>query len=179
MTKKVDPRTIRTQSMLKAAVLNLLIEGYSLNELSVQKVTEKALLNRTTFYLHYEDINALINQLTEEVLQEIKEKIEVLKEENNINKENPLVELLDYLYTIRHYLLVLFQLEQFEKYLFQLMKELIETRRIHSINPGKRILVDIEIKTASLVGIIMWWLKDGSHLSSDYIAGQIHQLYRS
>lgn len=179
MTKKVDPRTIRTQEMLKNGLLNLLIEGYTLNELSVQKVTEKALLNRTTFYLHYEDINALIHQLTEEVLQEITGKIEVLKTENNINKEYPLVELLDYLYTKRHYLLVLFQLEQFEKHLFQLMKELIETRRIHSINPSRKILVDLEIKTASLVGIIMWWLKDGSHLSSDYIAGQIQQLYRS
>ncbi|MEK4629107.1 MAG: TetR-like C-terminal domain-containing protein [Solibacillus sp.] len=165
--------------MLKNGLLNLLIEGYTLNELSVQKVTEKALLNRTTFYLHYEDINALIHQLTEEVLQEITGKIEVLKTENNINKEYPLVELLDYLYTKRHYLLVLFQLEQFEKHLFQLMKELIETRRIHSINPSRKILVDLEIKTASLVGIIMWWLKDGSHLSSDYIAGQIQQLYRS
>ncbi len=49
MTKKEDPRAIRTQEMLKNAVLTLLNEGLSINQLSVQKVTQKALLNRTTF----------------------------------------------------------------------------------------------------------------------------------
>lgn len=38
--------------------------------------------------------------------------------------------------------------------------------------------VDIDIKTASLVGIIIWWLRKGLHFSSDYIADQIYLMYR-
>jgi len=38
--------------------------------------------------------------------------------------------------------------------------------------------VAIEIKTPSLVGIIMWWIRKGLHYSSDYISDQIYLMYR-
>lgn len=88
MTKKEDPRAIRTQEMLKSAALTLLNDGLSINQLSVQKVTQKALLNRTTFYLHYQDIDGLITQLTQEILQELTEKIEALIQVQDIDEKN-------------------------------------------------------------------------------------------
>lgn len=179
MTKKEDPRAIRTQEMLKNAVLSLLNEGLSIKQLSVQKVTQKALLNRTTFYLHYQDIDSLIAQITQDILQELTDKIEALFQVQGIDEKKRLIQLLDYLYTQRHHLLILFQLEQFEKHLFNLIKKLIEIRRMNSDKTTSKIRVDIEIKTASLVGVIMWWLKNGLHLSSDYIADQIHLMYKS
>ena len=179
MTKKEDPRAIRTQDMLKNAVLTLLEDGTTINQLSVQKVTKQAALNRTTFYLHYQHIDDLIDQLTQNILYELTDKIEALIQVQDINEKKRLIQLLDYLYTQRHHLLVLFQLEQFEKHLFSLMKKLIEIRRTNSTNPTSKIYVDSEIKTASLVGVIMWWLKSGLHVSSEYIAEQIHLMYRS
>lgn len=179
MMKKEDPRAIRTQDMLKNAALTLLNEGLSIKQLSVQKVTQKALLNRTTFYLHYQDIDGLITQLTQDIIHELTDKIETLMEVQDNNEKRQLIQLLDYLYTQRHHLLVLFQVEQFEKHLFSLMKKLIEIRRTNSIKTTSKMYVDSEIKTASLVGVIMWWLKNGLHLSSDYIADQIHLMYRS
>jgi len=178
MTRKEDPRAIRTQEMLKNAALSLLNDGLSINQLSVQKVTQKALLNRTTFYLHYQDIEGLIAQLTQEILQALTEKIEALMQVQNIDEKKQLIQLLDYLYTQRHHLLILFQLDQFENHLFQLLKKLIEMRR-HHINTTGKIYVDSQIKTASIVGVIMWWLKNGLHLSSDYIAEQIHLMYKT
>lgn len=83
--KKMDPRTIRTKEMLKRAVFKLLNEGVMLNQLSVQKVTRQATLNRTTFYLHYEDINHLLDDLTKEIFSEVTEKITDL---NNIHLLN-------------------------------------------------------------------------------------------
>ncbi|MFJ7664687.1 TetR-like C-terminal domain-containing protein [Lysinibacillus sp. NPDC097162] len=178
MTKKEDPRAIRTQEMLKSAALTLLNDGLSINQLSVQKVTQKALLNRTTFYLHYQDIDGLITQLTQEILQELTEKIEALIQVQDIDEKKQLIQLLDYLYTQRHHLLILFQLEQFENHLFQLLKKLIEIRRNKNTKTTKKVYVDSQIKTASIVGVIMWWLKNGLHLSSDYIAEQIHLMYK-
>lgn len=55
----MDPRAIRTQQMLKEALLELLQAGIPLHKLSVQQVTEHAGLNRTTFYLHFEDLAQL------------------------------------------------------------------------------------------------------------------------
>lgn len=179
MTKKEDPRAIRTKTMLTNAVLTLLEDGVLINQLTVQKVTKQAGLNRTTFYLHYQDIDDLITQLTDDILEELTEKINALIQVQDIDEKKRLIHLLDYLYTQRHYLLILFQLEQFEKHLFQLMKKLIEIRRVNSTKKTPKIYVDSEIKTASIVGVIMWWLKNGLHLSSNYIADQIHLMYKS
>jgi len=179
MTEKVDPRALRTKEMLKNAVLTLLEDDTPINQLSVQRVTKQASLNRTTFYLHYQDIDELIGQLTNDILRELSDKIEALIQVKDIDTKKRLIQLLDYLYTQRHHLLLLFQIEQFETHLFNLVKKLIETRRINNIKITSKVFIDLEIRTASLVGVIMWWLKNGLHLSSDYIADQIHLMYRS
>lgn len=49
MTFKEDSRPIRTQEMLKTALLTLLQEGHLLHQISIQKLTKRANLNRTTF----------------------------------------------------------------------------------------------------------------------------------
>nr|WP_180349939.1 MULTISPECIES: TetR-like C-terminal domain-containing protein [unclassified Bacillus (in: firmicutes)] len=32
--------------------------------------------------------------------------------------------------------------------------------------------------SSSVLGIIIWWIKDGLHFSSEYVASQITELYR-
>jgi len=60
-----------------------------------------------------------------------------------------------------------------------MMKDLIVTRRNQSKNMGRKNIVDPDIKTASIIGVIMWWLKGGFHLDSAYIAEQINLMYRT
>jgi len=55
-SKKEDPRTLRSREMFKSAVYSLLQEESTISNLTVQKIANKAGLNRTTFYLHYQDI---------------------------------------------------------------------------------------------------------------------------
>lgn len=179
MTFKEDPRTTRTQEMLKAALLTLLQDGHSLHQISIQQLTKRANLNRTTFYLHYQNINELKEHLTNDILQGITDKIENLTSIFNRNREDHLIQLLDYLLDQRNHILALVQFEQVEKHLLLLMKDLIVTRRSHSKNIGRKIIVDTDIKTASIIGVIMWWIKDGLHLDSAYIAEQINLMYRS
>lgn len=44
------------------------------------------------------------------------------------------------------------------------------------IQKEKQKLIAIDILAASMLGIITWWLKDGVHFSSEYIAEQIISL---
>lgn len=70
MTTSEDRRIIRTQKKLKTALLALLKEK-ALQELSVTEVTQRAGCNRVTFYAHYPDLNALLNAVVEDYLQEL------------------------------------------------------------------------------------------------------------
>ncbi|OCA85309.1 TetR/AcrR family transcriptional regulator [Pseudobacillus wudalianchiensis] len=177
-SKKEDPRTIRSREMFKEAVFSLLREDAALSNLTVQKVAARAGLNRTTFYLHYQDIQDLLTQITDAILKELSDKIVAFIHLEDLSEKQQLTQLLDYLYSNRDYLLTLFNINQFEEQLFLLLKQLVETRRKNSKANLPDDYVAIDIKTASLVGIIMWWIKKGLHFSSDYIANQIHLMYK-
>lgn len=59
MTKKVDPRIVRTRNRLRGAMLDLLIEK-TYTDITVNDLTKQAGLNRATFYLHYEGKESLL-----------------------------------------------------------------------------------------------------------------------
>ena len=179
MIDKIAPRAIRTQEMLKSALFTLLQTGIQLHQISVQKLTKEAGLNRTTFYLHYQDIDELRDQLVSDILHVLTEKVEDLSSVLDKNHVDQLIQLLDYLQSQREQIIVLAQFEQLEMHLFDLMKKLIITRRTQSKSLSKQATVNSDIKTASIVGIIMWWLKNGQHLKSETITEQIHLMYRS
>lgn len=58
--EKIDPRIKRTRSLLEQAFREVLIEK-GFQSISVQDITEKAGVNRTTFYLHFPDKYALLD----------------------------------------------------------------------------------------------------------------------
>jgi len=60
IVEKVDPRIRRTRGLLGQALSDVLIEK-NFQSVSVQDITEKAGVNRTTFYLHFPDKYALLD----------------------------------------------------------------------------------------------------------------------
>lgn len=178
MSKKEDPRSIRSRKMFKEAVLALLIEEGSISRLTVQKIADRAELNRATFYLHYEDINDLLRQTTRELFDEISKKLQDLIQTDVMENREQLILFLDYIYENRKYFAVLFEEKSFEMHLYKLLKKFIESRRHAKSEPLPENYVSSEIRAASLMGIIMWWLKDGIHYSAEYIADQIHLMHR-
>ncbi|MBZ0290409.1 MAG: TetR family transcriptional regulator C-terminal domain-containing protein [Anaerolineae bacterium] len=63
--KKLDPRARRTIKVLRAAMVELLNEK-EFSKISVQDITDRAEVNRATFYDHYVDKYALLNDLVRE-----------------------------------------------------------------------------------------------------------------
>ncbi|PAB60144.1 TetR/AcrR family transcriptional regulator [Anaeromicrobium sediminis] len=72
MGKKTDLRIIRTKKSIKRAFLDLL-KAKNYNKITIQDIAEEAMINRNTFYLHYLDKDDLLDQLTSECLNKLKE----------------------------------------------------------------------------------------------------------
>lgn len=66
MNGKKDLRTIRTETILKNNLKELLMEK-EFEKISVQELCEKSLINRRTFYLHYDSIDDLLLEILEEI----------------------------------------------------------------------------------------------------------------
>lgn len=73
---KVDRRIRRTKNIIKKTLL-LLISEKKTARITVSELTERADINRKTFYNHYSDINAVLtdleNELSEKILNHISE----------------------------------------------------------------------------------------------------------
>src|SRR5215203_3975132 len=69
MSLKVDPRIKRTRHLLQQAINELLREK-EFHNITVQDITNRAEVNRATFYAHFEDKFALLNySVREEFLE--------------------------------------------------------------------------------------------------------------
>ncbi|MBO0959064.1 TetR/AcrR family transcriptional regulator [Neobacillus sp. MM2021_6] len=69
-----DKRVMRTKRLIRDA-LTVLMEEKGFEGVTVRNLTEKAKINRGTFYLHYRDKYDLLEQSEEEILQGIEKLI--------------------------------------------------------------------------------------------------------
>lgn len=73
MEEKLDPRVQRTRAMLSQAFSDVLQEK-GFQSASIQDITERAGVNRSTFYLHFADKYALLEYNISEMFLETLEK---------------------------------------------------------------------------------------------------------
>ena len=66
MEKKVDRRVIKTRRQLKKGLAALMKEK-SVNQITVKELVEEVDINRSTFYLHFKDIQDLLREIEENI----------------------------------------------------------------------------------------------------------------
>jgi AcrR family transcriptional regulator len=90
-TIKPDRRVSRTRRQLRQALMELILErGY--NAVTIEDITERADLGRTTFYLHFHDKEELLVESLEEIAEELKiqvEQIAAAQTEEGSRLQNP------------------------------------------------------------------------------------------
>lgn len=67
MDKNIDLRISRTHKMIKKAFFELM-DSIGFEKITVQTLTKKAMISRTTFYLHYKDKYDLLDKIENEIL---------------------------------------------------------------------------------------------------------------
>lgn len=71
---KLDRRVLRTRRMLRESLMSLIIER-GFDSISVQDITDRADLSRTTFYLHYKDKEDLLFKSMQEVYDQLADRV--------------------------------------------------------------------------------------------------------
>lgn len=78
----------RTRALVEGAFLELMKEK-PYTKISVREITEKADINRSTFYLHYQDIYDLLDQVEAGVTDSVAEAIRQISRENYVPGKHP------------------------------------------------------------------------------------------
>lgn len=79
MQKKEDLRVKKTKLAIKQALFQLL-EEKPFEKISISDITSRAMINRGTFYLHYEDKFALLESIEEELLEKVETSLAMVTE---------------------------------------------------------------------------------------------------
>lgn len=67
--RKLDLRVIKTRNAIKTALIDMIKEK-DISEITVKELTDRAMINRKTFYLHYTCIEALFEDLIKDIAEE-------------------------------------------------------------------------------------------------------------
>ena len=69
-----DLRVRRTLTSIRKSFYELVLEK-NYNEISITELTDRAGINRKTFYLHYSSLDDLVKEIEEEIVSDILESI--------------------------------------------------------------------------------------------------------
>ncbi|MFX3631746.1 MAG: TetR/AcrR family transcriptional regulator [Candidatus Pristimantibacillus sp.] len=187
-TKRTDPRVLRTRQLIRDAFIDLLQE-IDLEKITVNRITERATINRVTFYLHYRDIPELLEKLAEDMINEIRTIL------NTIRSESPsievdwsiLVKMLEHIAENSKFYKVLLASRRvpiFTDQLYALMVEIITRRdeyRVDTLSASAVIVpkdIAIWYGTSAFIGTIVCWLREDMPYTPQYLAKQLSLLFR-
>ncbi|MBU3130472.1 TetR/AcrR family transcriptional regulator [Clostridium tagluense] len=126
MQTKVDLRVIKTRANIKNTFIELLSEK-ELNEITIQNILDKALINRSTFYKHYSDKYELVEQLVDEI---VKSATSFINERFSDKKENELFstiyKIYEHLYDQKKTILALWKIKTNTLHLYDDIEDLLK-----------------------------------------------------
>lgn len=182
----LDPRIIRTRQLLHDAFIEL-IQEIEFRKISVNLITNKAGINRVTFYLHYKDLEDMLECMVNDMINEIEAIL--LENESKSNRSDyvltTLVRLLEYIAShakVCKVLLVSKKIPVFTPKFIELMVKLIlqsidSHYHTHLTDKHSVSSVPKEITAwygaSALVGTIALWLGNDMPYSPHYLASQI------
>jgi len=185
--QRVDPRILRTRQLIKDALIDLLQE-MELNKITVNRIAERATINRVTFYLHYDDIQDMLVKMA----QEMAEEVESILKSTTTSQNSPddigwlkLVTLLEYIAENgRFYKVVLGSRRTpiFTERLLTIITETItESIENNSLLATKGIQRDIAIwhGSSALIGTISAWVRKDMPYTPQFLAKQLSLLFQT
>ena len=184
-TTRTDPRIIRTRQLLKDAFVELLQE-MEIDKISVNRIAERATINRVTFYLHYRDIPDMMEKMADDMIEDIHKILNNAKGDPNPEEDWPiLVNLLEHIAEHAKFYKVILGSRRtpiFTERLLKLLTEIITTRIERSGSKSflakNGIQTDIAVwcGSSALIGTIVAWLRHDMPYTPLYLAKQFKML---
>ncbi|MDN4525745.1 TetR/AcrR family transcriptional regulator [Fictibacillus fluitans] len=160
---KVDRRIAKTQEAIKKSILELMNEK-DFDNITIQDISDRANVNRSTVYLHYLDKYDLLEKMVEEHINQLKETDEWACQEEWIDATQIFFE-----YFEKHFLFFSTMLaskgaapsfrSKFLEYVMDGFKD--ELQKTNGKSEGLSDDVVVKFAANAYVGVLESWLKDG------------------
>jgi AcrR family transcriptional regulator len=177
---KMDPRVIRTRALLQNALIELVTErGYE--PITIQDITDRATLNRATFYLHYQDKDDLLLNVFDELVAQIVPVPSMEFDPEHPETSTPDIErIFDHIAEhagFYHAMLgeagAPFITARVRGYIDGLGMSWLQFLQPDKENVPVPLDIAVNFIGAAYLGVIFWWLDNGMPYSSKYMADRL------
>lgn len=185
--QRTDPRILRTRQFLRDAFVALIKEK-GFDTVQVQEITERAKLNRSTFYIHYRDKNDLLVKSTQDTLEQLEHDVKLPDDigDGRITQERmikPLISVFDHFARNADFYHVMLceigvpsAIDEMQHYIEQ-----VALRWMGKLQPDQtRLVVETEMVikfvSTAYIGVVKWWLNNAMPYSSEHMAQQFMNL---
>ena len=182
-----DLRIRRSRKMLQQALIELSVEkGFA--AITVREITERAMVNRSTFYRHYLDKYDLLNQYMDEVYQLIAdaddEALQARKAgQNPKGMPSGLLSLLKHIQQFRDFYRVMLGpngdpvfIQRLRQNAAKRFRVLLSTMTVSSDPNAPPLDLKLTYVSYAGVGAIVWWLEQDQPISPEELATWVGQL---
>lgn len=176
----MDPRVIRTRALLHNALIELVTErGYE--PITIQDITDRATLNRATFYLHYRDKDDLLLNVFDELVDKIVPAPSMEFDPEHPETSTPNIErIFDHIAEHASFYHAMLG-EAGAPFIAARVREYIEglgMNWLQFLQPDEEnapVPLDIAVNYigSAYLGVIFWWLDNGMPYSSRYMADRL------
>jgi AcrR family transcriptional regulator len=159
---KVDRRIVKTQQAIKKALLELMNEK-NFDDITIQDISDRANVNRSTVYLHYLDKYDLLDKMIDEHINELKETSEWACQEEWVDAIQIFFEYFETNFLFFSTMLASKAAPSFRskflEYVMEGYKD--ELQKTNGKNDGLSEEVIVKFAANAYVGVLESWLKDG------------------
>jgi len=183
--KKQDPRYLRTQRDLKNALLDILKEKGGIRIISITEVALKAQYNRATFYAHYPNKEALMEEIMQEAIDGFIEAFRDPYKENASMKfpglSSAAIKIFYYLEQNAELFTLLFNNKMFSGFQQRFryaIEEVMSKELLYLGESFNKLNMDLYIyaHTYLILGMIMFWVENKFELSAEYMTNQLIEI---
>lgn len=180
MNTKNNQRTRLSKIMFKNAMMDLLKEKKSVDKISVKELCEKAELNRSTFYAHYNDPKDLFIEICDDILEATKNHLIKIALENDAGAHKYLLSFLQYIKDndkLFRTLLIDTETDFRMKFLQQSIVQFIDNLQITFPSDIEQYIYSYILNGSS--GIIIQWMRSDYSLNENKIVDLLFSINKS
>lgn len=180
MNTKNNQRTRLSKIMLKNAMIDLLREKNNVEKISVKELCERADLNRSTFYAHYNEPKDLFEEICNDILESTKNHLVKIGAENDAGARKYILSFLKYIKQNDNQfrtLLISTNTDFKTKFMQQLIVQFIDNLQITFSNEIEQYIYSYILNGST--GIIVQWIRSDYSIKEETIVDLLFSINKN
>lgn len=181
MNTKENQRTRLSKTLFRNALIEILREKGTVNKISVRELCERAELNRSTFYAHYNEPNDVLTEIENDILEATTDHLQKIGDENDVGAFRYIREFLFFIKendnTFRTLLVDAIDPEFKSKFMSQSIVQFVDHLEINLPKDTEQYIFSY-IMNGSM-GIITQWIRSGYSINEETLMKLLFDINRS